>query len=673
MISVGADVGGTYTDLVLVGEDGALTTHKVPSTPDDPARAVLEGLGDLDVRFQDAALVAHGTTVATNAVIQRAGAVTGLLTTRGFRDVLQIRRTTRGALYDLQWDPPPELVPRELRREIAERTSAKGEVLVAADIEGALAQTAELVREGIRSLAICFINSYLNPVNEIAVRDAVRSAYPDLAVFASSELLPEWREFERTSTTVVNAYVAPVLDRYIRGLAREVRTRGYRHDLMVMSSNGGLATAEATLSAPAHTLLSGPAAGVMAQLALLRAVGVEDAIGVDIGGTSTDVSILHAGRPRMRTEFDLEFGTTVSYPVIDITAIGAGGGTIGWVDRGGMLHVGPQSAGAIPGPACLERGGLEPTITDANVALHRLNPRHLLGGRVPISETAAVDALARVGGSLGLDAAEMASGMLTLAVSNIAFAIRQLTVERGLDPREFVLVAYGGAGPLHAAAVAEELGISRALVPRFPGLTCALGLLHTDIRHDFVTTYLRPADESGARELDEALTRLAARGVERLADEGIAPERSSVVYSADLRYVGQTHELNVLLPSAPAEAHARLGALLRAAHLREYGHAPDLSARVEIVNLRVACIGLMERPPLPGARDVPKPGIRGERDVAFSGERLRAPVYDRQDLGRGARLEGPAIVEQIDSTTLVPLGWRAEVDDVANLRLEITG
>lgn len=665
---VGVDVGGTYTDLVII-DAGRILTRKIPSTPADPSQAVLQGVKEAQIELANVSLFAHGTTIATNAVIQRKGARTGLLTTFGFRDVLQIRRTTRGKLYDFQWDPPHELVSRELRREVNERMLATGEILVPADLGQAVEETRSLLDAGIESLAICFINSYVNPANERAVRDAVLAAFPGLPTFASSDLLPEWREFERTSTAVVSAYVAPIVDTYVRNLSRSLADGGYDADLMIMSSNGGLATADACIESPAHTLLSGPSAGVMAQVALLHRAGIEDAIGMDIGGTSTDVSIIHRGQPRFRSEFELEFGTSVSFPVIDINTIGAGGGTIAWVDPVGMLHVGPQSAGASPGPACLQQGGTEATLTDANVVLHRLNPEWLLGGRVAVSEEAARHAVAKNVEALGLSVNELAEGIITLAVSNIVLAIRQLTVERGLDPREFTLVSYGGAGPLLATSVAEELEVGRILVPRFPGLTSALGLHYSDIRHDFVTTYLRAGRDSNVSEFVSAFNALAARGLERLRREGVPPGRTSVLYSADLRYEGQTHELSVLLPEGLEEAHRDLAVLLRAAHLREFGHAPDVDEPLEIVNLRVACLGLIDRPEILAVEIQPDARPTADRDILFSGKWISTPVYSRDDLGGGAQLTGPCVIEQPDTTTIVPEGWTLEVDETGNLML----
>jgi N-methylhydantoinase A len=673
---IGVDVGGTFTDFVLLSKSG-LSLHKISSTPADPASAVIEGLGELRVDLGNVSLFAHGTTVTTNAVIQRRGARTGLLTTKGFRDVLQIRRTTRGKLYDFQWDPPSELVPREWRREVRERTSSSGEVTQEPDVEGAIAQVMELVHLGIESLAICFLNAYLNPRNEHAVREAVRQACPELPVYISSEILPEWREFERTSTTTVSAYVGPILTTYLRHLEGALQEGGYRSlkparrsDLMVMLSNGGLAAADAAIYQPAYTLGSGPAAGVIAQLALAEATGMRNLIGMDIGGTSTDVSLVYGGSPYLKSEFELEFGTVVSYPVIDIDSIGAGGGTIAWADEGGLLHAGPQSAGAVPGPACMQRGGEEPTVTDAHVLLQRLNPRYLLGGRIPISRDAAREVIMRLGKTVGLDPIDMARGILTLTSAHIVHSIRQRTVERGLDPREFAIVAYGGAGPLHATDVASELGISSVLIPRSPGVTSALGLLFADIRHDFVTTVLQLAKDVSPTEIGEAYGQLVGKGRTRLETEGVPPERMRVLYSMDLRYEGQTHELLVQLPGAySAATHNSLSSLLRDVHMREFGHAPQGDEPIEIVNLRVACLGELGRPGFPEVGLGPEPRPREEREVFFHQGWARTPIYDREAMHAGSTLCGPAVVEQLDSTTVIPPGWVCEADTHGNLIL----
>ncbi|MDE0232579.1 MAG: hydantoinase/oxoprolinase family protein [bacterium] len=681
---IGVDVGGTFTDLVLL-EDGRLSIHKVLSTPADLSMAVLAATAETGRSLAEVNQFSHGTTVTTNAVIMRTGAPTGLLTTRGFRDVLQIRRTTRGSLYDFQWDPPAELVERRWRREVAERTDAFGTVLRTPDVDGAVAEARRLVEEGVDSLAVCFINAYLNGANERAVRSAIEGALPGLPVYLSSAILPEWREFERTSTTVVSAYIGPVLSTYLERLESALRQRGYGYDLLLMLSNGGLATATAATERPAYTIGSGPAAGVLAQLALGQASdaapapvtgGVEasmtNIIGMDIGGTSTDISLVYDGKPFLRSDFELEFGTPVSYPVIEIDSIGAGGGTIAWLDSGGMLHMGPQSAGADPGPACMELGGTEPTLTDANVLLSRLNPGHLLRGAISLSADAARTAIASVADALGLDVVATADGIRRLAVSNIVFAIRQRTVERGLDPREFVIVAYGGAGPLHATEVADEVGINTVLIPPHPGVTSALGLLLTDIRHDFVSTFLRLRNEVTPSEVAGAYELLAARARELLATEGVEAGRVEMVYAMDLRYVGQTHELTVNLPGPYLqEVHDQVPRLFQTLHQAEYGHSPNIDEPIEIVNLRLAGVGRMDRPELPelpvGESALPQ----SHREVFFgeAGGWIPTPVYDRDDLLRGSRIDGPAVVEQLDSTTVIPPGWTGEPDRVGSLIL----
>jgi N-methylhydantoinase A len=681
---IGVDVGGTFTDLVLLSE-GKLTVHKVLSTPADPSQAVLAAVAQTDAPMSKVRQFAHGTTVTVNAVIQRGGAPTGLLTTKGFRDVLQIRRTTRGALYDFQWDPPQELVQRRWRREIPERIDSAGRVTHAPDLETAIAEARSLVAEGVSSLAVSFINSYLNGENERAVRAALAEIMPDLPVYVSSDILPEWREFERTSTTVVSAYVGPILSDYLRRLESALRDQGYGYDLLLMLSNGGLATAAAASERPAYTIGSGPAAGVLAQLALGLASDAEPApspggartsmvniVGMDIGGTSTDISLVHDGVPYLRSDFELEFGTPVSYPVIEINSIGAGGGTIAWLDTGGMLHMGPQSAGADPGPACMQRGGTEPTLTDANVVLHRLNPTSLLDGAISLSEDAARDAVASVGDPLGLDLVSMADGIRRLAVSTIVFAVRQRTVERGLDPREFVLVGYGGAGPLHATEVADEMGVTTVLIPPNPGVTSALGLLLTDIRHDFVTTFLKLRNDTEPDEVAAAYELLAQQARNHLAAEGVSADRVQIQYAMDLRYVGQTHELTLSLPdSYDEEMHQRIPGLFGELHQAEFGHAPDLGEPLDFVNLRVAGIGKLDRPELPELPEGGNAAPHAHRDVYFGdgGGWVSTPIYRRSDLGQLDRIEGPAIVEQLDSTTVITPGWIAEPDRVGSLIL----
>jgi N-methylhydantoinase A len=671
---IGVDIGGTHTDIVVMLDDGQVLLHKVPSTNEAPAEAVHNGLRDLGIALDGTEVFAHGTTVATNAVIQRTGARTGLLTTSGFRDVLQIRRTTRGELYDFQWDPPAEIVPRRWRLEVDERTAADGEVLQEVDLDAAVDAARRLRDEGVESLAIAFINSYRNPANEEACLARIADELPDLPVYASADLLPAWREFERTSTAVVGAYVGPVLTTYLRRLAEALAGAGYRYELMVMRSNGGLATAESAIANPVSTLMSGPAAGVIAQVAIAGAAGITDLIGMDVGGTSTDVSVVLGGATQMRAEYDIEFGTVVGFPMIDIHSIGAGGGTVAWLDEGNMLHAGPRSAGAQPGPACYVRGGTEPTITDAHVVTGRLNPEGLLGGGMAISADAAAHVIGDLGARCGLALEEMAAGIITLAVSNIAAATRQITVERGVNPRELALVAYGGGGPTLACDVARELEVPIVLVPPNPGLTSATGLLLTDIRHDFVRTYLRTDDECSADEVAEAFAALIAEGDAALEREGIDPARRAFELSADLRYAGQTHELTVGLGDAYTETtHRELSERLRVEHLAQYGHAPEGPQRVELVSLRVAAFGRMARPEFAPPSDAPAPQPVAKRRLFAGGGWHDAPVYRRSDLGAGASLAGPAIVEQLDTTTVLLPGWTATVDDIGSLLLHDEG
>lgn len=668
---IGVDVGGTNTDIMLI-DKGKFRMHKVPSTPEHPEQAVIMGTKELGISLEDVDLYAHGTTVATNAIIQRKGAPTGLITTKGFRDVLQIRRTTRGKLYDFQWDPPQELVLRAWRKEITERTNGTGKVTVKPDIDQALQVTGDLIKQGIKSLAICFINAYLNGENERKVRDAIQAAYPDLPIYISSEILPEWREFERSSTTVVSAYSGPTLTKYVRNLENELRKMGYSYDLLLMLSSGGLATAEEAIALPGFTLESGPAAGVLAQKVLGESAGFENIIGMDIGGTSTDISIIYQGRPYLKNEVDVEFGTVVAYPMIDINSIGAGGGAIAWVDKGGLLHIGPQSAGSEPGPACQQKGGVEPTITDANVVLHRMNPHFMLGGRIKISEEAARVAIDKVGQKLNLNATRMAKGIIDLAVSSIASAIRQHTIERGLDPREFVLVAYGGAGPLHAIEVATEIGVTHILVPPSPGVTSALGLLLTDIRHDSVSTFLRPANATTPEEVNAIYENLKEQGKVKLANEGILPDRMAFNYSIDLRYVGQTHELTINLPCSSYDlvTHQQLPSLLQMNHMKEFGHAPDLEEPIEIVNLRLACLGLIDRPQLPEVSKGPLPDPIGEYSVFMKDNWYDTSVYERSQLHWENVIKGPAIIEQMDSTTLILPGWTGTINRYGSILLK---
>lgn len=667
MNRVGIDIGGTNTDIVVI-DNGKVVLHKVPSNNDDPSEAVLRGLRELGVSLESTDLFAHGTTVAINAVIQRTGAKTGLITTTGFRDVLQIRRTTRGELYDFQWDPPKELVPRRWRREVDERVNAAGIVQIAADVEQAVSHARILIREGVESIAVAFINSYRNPENERAVQSRLETEFPGLPVYISSDLLPAWREFERTSTAVVGAYVGPVLTDYLRRMESALTHDGYRYDLLVMQSNGGLGTAESAMENPVSTLMSGPAAGVIAEIGIGAAAGIANLVGMDIGGTSTDISVVIEGKAQMRLEFDIEFGTVVGFPMIDINSIAAGGGTVAWVDAGGLLHSGPQSAGAMPGPACYGRGGTEPTLTDAYVVTGRLNREFLLGGRMKIDASRSHTAVEGLAAQLGLDEQSMAAGIITLTVSNIASAVREMTVERGLNPRDLTLVAYGGGGPTLACDVAEDLQIPTVLVPRSPGLTSASGLLQTDVRHDYVRTFLRRNDDAGHRDVTAQFDALIALGDDKLAKEAIPEDRRRFDLAADLRYIGQTHELTVSFgTNYGPEVHEALSDALRVDHLRLFGHAPNDRVPVEIVSLRVAAIGEVTRMSFGNAQPGHPPEPIGTRPMYVAGEWYETEIYERDSLHVGNQVVGPAVIEQFDTTSILPPAWIATVHPSGSL------
>ena len=669
MRRVGVDIGGTNTDIVLI-EDGAITLHKVPSNNSEPSEAVYRGLGEMGTSVSEVELFAHGTTVATNAVVQRRGARTGLITTQGFRDVLQIRRTTRGELYDFQWDPPAELVQRRWRREIVERTTARGVVSVEPDLEQAVAETQRLKDEGVTSVAIAFINSYRNPANEQKVKAHLQERFPEMSFYASAELLPEWREFERTSTAVVGAYVGPVLTDYLHRMVASLQSEGFSSDLLVMQSNGGLGTADSVVENPVASLMSGPAAGVIAQAEVGRSVGIPDLVGIDVGGTTTDISVTLDGVPQMRSEFEVEFGSVVGVSMIDIDSIPAGGGTVAWMGPEGLLRSGPRSAGAYPGPACFGRGGTEPTLSDAYVVLGRLNRESLLGGAMPVYADAAQQVIGELGDSVGLGAERMAAGIVELTVANIAAAVRRKTIEKGVNPRELGLVAYGGGGPTLACDVAEELEIPCVVVPRYPGLTSALGLLLTDIRHDFVVTHLERSDETSADAVRDAYAPLRAEGDSHLAREGVPEERRVFALSADLRFVGQTHELTVELGEVYDDAvHARLGELLAESHLAAFGHAPKGNPPVEIVNLRLAAIGQVDKPELGGIEEGTQPEPIGHRTLWTGSAFQEVPVYARTSLGAGTTMSGPVIVEQDDTTTVVLENWTLEMHASGNLVL----
>lgn len=678
---IGIDSGGTFTDVCLFDDaTGRVEVWKVPSTPDDPSRAIArgteEGLARVDARPADVAYFGHGTTVATNALIQHRGVKTGLLTTAGFRDLIEIGRQKRPELYDLQADKAPVLVTRDLRVEIPERLRHDGAVMTPLD-EAAVRSAARLLKAaGVQAVAVGFLYGFVKPDHEARARAILEEEFPEAFVCTSHEVAPEFREYERISTAVVNAYLGPVMQGYIRRLAKRLGELGIAVAPHLTQSNGGVIGFDAAARLPVRTVLSGPSTGVVAAQALGAMTGLPDLITFDMGGTSSDVALLKGGRAGLASDATVH-GYPIKAPMLDIHTVGAGGGSIAHIDSGGLLKVGPRSAGADPGPVCYDRGNTEPAVTDANVVLQTLNPRELLGGRMKIRQDLARAAIARLADRLGMDVMETAQGIISVVTANMAKAIRVISVQRGHDPRDYTLVAFGGAGPLHAARLARELDMKRILVPKNPGIGCALGLLLTDLRANFATTRLtalRPGIEGETATIFADLVAEAGRWFD---EEGVAAADRSVRRTIDMRYQGQNYELPVEVPEGPI-GPATLTALAEgfaAAHKRLYGFVAA-EETVQLVTMRVEAIGHV-----PKAAFVPQPDAGPDASAAAIGERevwfpeahgfVRVTVYDREKLKPGNRIVGPAIVEQMDATTVLLPGMTGTVEPYLNLILEM--
>jgi N-methylhydantoinase A len=669
---LGCDIGGTFTDLVLLDEaSGALRVLKVPSTPADPAAAVLQGaetvLARAGVAPEAVALFVHGTTLAVNTLLQRSGDPVGLIVTRGFRDLLELRRLRLREAQNFYMDKPEALVPRHLVREVGERRLAGGEVyrpLPAGEVEAA---ADELVRAGCRAVAICFLHAYADGGHEREAAARVRARHPGVYVTTSHELWPQRREYERGLVTVVNAHVGGRMRTYFERLESGLRGLGrWRAPVLSMRSNGGVMTARSAGELPVHTLFSGPASGVMGAAWVARRAGWDRVITLDMGGTSADVSVV-AGGPSYSTEAMVgEF--PVIMPSIDISSIGAGGGSIARVDAGGLLKVGPQSAGSDPGPACYGRGGGEPTVTDAYVTLGILDPARFLGGDLPLDPDRAHAALDALGRDLQMDRHRAAWAVLEVATANMYAQLTPLLAKHGVDPREYAFLPYGGAGPTHVFLLVREVGISRVVVPPLPGALCALGCLVADLRADFVASVQRESTHLPAAELEAAFQGLEARAREWVEREGLPLARRELVRSAEMRYKGQSFEISVAMPEGPIGDLAPVLAAFHRAYEQAYGYV-DRTAPVELVDLRLQVVGSVPRPaPPPPAAVVPRT-LRPPRTrrVYLDGGFVEAGVYRRDDLGPGDTFAGPAVVEQYDTTTLVPAGFRVSADAWGNL------
>ncbi len=649
-IRLAVDTGGTFTDFVLWTDQG-LRVHKRPSTPGDPARAVVEGVRHLVGAASGR--VIHGSTVATNALLERKGARTALLTTAGFEDVIEIGRQNRPRIYDLFVERPQPLVPAELRFGVSERMLHTGEVLTPLDEQAVREALRRIVASGAESLAICFLHAYANPAHEDSARRLAQKTGLYLSV--SHDILPEFREYERFSTTVVNAYVTPVMARYLERL----RARLPEFTIEVMQSNGGTLSLASAQRRAVHTVLSGPAGGVVGAVAVARQSGFENVITFDMGGTSTDVS-LSAGGIRRTTESDVG-GLPVRVPVIDIHTVGAGGGSLAWRDAGGALRVGPQSAGADPGPVCYGKG-TQPTVTDANLFLGRLSADHFLGGEKRLETEPVAAAMVALAKEFEMRPQQMAEGIIRVANANMTRAIRVISQQRGFDPRDFCLVAFGGAGPMHACELAAGLGIATVLVPRDPGVLSALGMLFADRVKDYSQSIMQPSERLSESQLRRHLRGLEERAISDLAAEGVAADRVQLHATLAMRYVGQGYEIEVPLDADFEERFHQ-------EHERVYGYAQPQRA-TEVVALRLKAVGVTDKPSLPGppgGNEDPRGALCGQVEMVVAGRRCSAPVYRRELLPAGGRFQGPALVVEYSSTTVVPPGWQVQVDEAGNL------
>ena len=676
----GIDVGGTFTDLILVDEaTGEVRIAKVPTTVDNQAWGVLAALDVAGADLASLDAIVHGTTTTTNAMLERKIAKVGLITTRGFRDVLELGRRTRSTPYGLKGRFVP-LVARDLRLEVDERMDAEGQVLVPLDEAAVAAAARRLLALGAESVVIHFLHSYINAAHEARAEQIVRGLWPNGFVTAGHRVVAESREYERGVTAAVNAAIQPVLHRYIARLQGELASRGYAHELLVMQGNGGTVAASIVAENAVATVMSGPASGVIAAAATAMQAGAfagefANVVTYDMGGTSSDVALVLGGMPAVSSDLELEYAMPIHVPMVDVHTIGAGGGSIASVGAGGMLRVGPESAGATPGPICYGRGGTRPTITDANLALGRLDPDRLLAVEHAVSmATIHAALLQHVGMPLGIDATAAAAAIVRVANDKMAGAIRMVSLSRGHDPRDFALFAFGGAGPLHAAALARELGIPKLLIPARPGLTNALGCVVADLRHDFVATVNQSLDVLAEGRAGEVFAAQIAAGRGLLAREQVALESVVTLHRADMQFQGQSHVLPVAIASA-AISIAELRSAFAAAYWQRFGVALD-EIRPVLVNLHTAVIG-KRRPVSLQAIGAARPKAtlaearRTTRPVWFDGGWVETPVYVREHLPAEARFDGPAIIEQLDCTTVIEPGNAVQVDAIGNLVVSV--
>jgi N-methylhydantoinase A len=672
---VGVDVGGTFTDVFFLDEaTGSCAVVKVPSTPEDQSKGLIAGLASGSDDFARIAMVVHGTTVGTNALLERKGAKTGIITTAGFRDALEMRRRDRPNTWGL-WGQFEPVVPRDLRLEIAERTLADGTVRQAVDPAEVKAAARRLLAAGVEAACIVFINSYANPANELEALAALEEVWPNDHIEASSNILPEIREFERTSTTTLNAYLQPLIGDYLGRLEEALGAGGFRGQVLIVQSNGGVMSVETARRRPIRTALSGPAAGVIASAHIAAEAGFPNVITCDMGGTSFDVSLIAEGTSALAPQTSIDFGLVLRTPMIEITTIGAGGGSIAWVDRGGLLQIGPESAGSDPGPVCYGLGNDRPTVTDANLVLGRINAERPIGGKLDRLDVAAAEAAisGHVGTPLGLETMAAAEAVIRVANSRMAGAIRLVSIERGHDPARFAAMPFGGGGALHAGALIKEVGLARAIVPRFPGINSALGCTIADMRHDFVQTVNETLHDLDIGDLDTRMGGLARDGLALLDHAGVAFDGADCVFELDMCYQGQTHTVDVTLPPTLTEeglTRAGVRSAFEARYRQVYGR-PLEGLPERVLNLRVSAIGRRAKFDLallaPAEGTTMEDARQGTRNVWVDGGWCEAAVYDRLALPVGAEVPGPAILEQSDATIFIEPDLAGEVDRFGNL------
>jgi len=689
---IGVDIGGTFTDVVFLSNKGSVLIKKVASTPEDYSKSVIqgisEGINELNIKASEIIEINHGFTVATNAILEGKGERIALITTKGFRDVLEIARLRTPSLYDLYYQKPTPLVERKLRFEVDERVNFKGEILKELDYSSLKPIIEKIQLENIQSVAICLLHSYANSKHESEISNFLKSIIPNINLSVSSEILPEMREYERTSTTVINAYIRPVVKDYLQKLNSQLSNLGFKVPLTIMQSNGGLSPVNLVIEKPIFCIESGPAAGVVGAFHLGKHIGIENFMTFDMGGTTAKASIIENGEMLLAPEYEVGGGMNAGHrllkgsgyilrvPSIDIAEVSSGGGSIAWIDKAESIQIGPKSSGANPGPACYDKGGDSPTVTDANVILGYLNPENLLGGNFPINSTKANKIISeKISKPLGIPKIESAWGIHLLVNSNMGRALRAVSSERGRDPRKFTLIAFGGGGPIHATGIAESLGMSKILIPPSPGVFSAFGLLFANVEYHLVKTHFHPLNNLNLDQTNQLLSKLISQGKELLISEGFNLSQQEIVIQLDMKYVGQTSELTISMPndSFSNESINNVKEIYMNEHEKTFGYKVD--EPMQLVNMRIIARGISSSSRIPDQINIDQKTNQtkdNQRNIYFGKKTgwITAPIIDRLFLNKKPIQQGPIIIEEYDSTTIVPPNWNASLDSMNNIILE---